>query len=334
MGNHPSRFSPSSIDQLRGAVVGAGRILLSGPIDPDGDSIGACLGLAMLIRCFSTARVEVAGQAAYRYAWLPGAEEMVPDPAIQPDYDVVIIMDGDKRRLVATVERAFQEAPCKVLIDHHISTHPEGYDIVLLDPSAASTTAMVDQIREQWGLPLDAPLASALYTGLIFDTGGFRHSNTRPSTFALAARLIETGIDHAAISVRVLVERRPPGLHLLGSALDAVRFSSDGRVCFAPVRLTDLARHGAEPTDLEGIVDALIYTQGVVVACLLVERGAEKVKLSFRSRSDEVDVARIARSFHGGGGGHPRAAGVTLDLSLEHAVPVVQAALDAAVGHG
>lgn len=331
MGADTSPLRPETIDQLQQAVAAAQRVLLSGPVDPDGDSIGACLGLAQMIRACSSARVEVAGSAAYRYAWLDGASDMVPDAAILPDYDVVIIMDGDRRRLVPTVERAFLAAPRTVLVDHHASTEPEGYDIVLLDPSAASTTAMVDGIRERWGLPLDPRLAAALYTGLIFDTGGFRHSNTRPSTLALAARLIETGIDHATISVRVLVERRPAGLRLLGAVLERVRFTAEGRVCLGAVQESDFVCHGADGTDLEGIVDALVYTRGVEVACLLVERGPARVKLSLRSRTDTIDVSRVARSFHGGGGGHPRAAGVVLEVPLEEALRLVTQALDLAV---
>lgn len=326
-------MDPATIDALRVALVRARRVLLTGPVDPDGDSLGACLGLARGLRALAPAAIDVAGSPAYRYAWMPGADEMVPDHAIAGPYDVAVVMDGDRRRLAPAVERAYLSAGTQVIVDHHASTTPEGYHLCLLDPGAASTTEMVHALLQSWGCPVDAALASLLYTGLIFDTGGFRHSNTRPGTHRLAAELLETGIDHAGISVRVLVERRPAGLRMLARALEGVRYHADGAVALGAVSLADLAETGAETADLEGIVDALVYTTGVEVGCLAIEKDAARVKLSLRSRR-WLDVAKLARALAAGGGGHPRAAGVSLSMSLPEALERLPEALEQAHAQG
>ncbi|MEL6346756.1 MAG: bifunctional oligoribonuclease/PAP phosphatase NrnA [Myxococcota bacterium] len=307
---------PSSAALLDQACRTARRALLTGPMFPDGDSIGACLAMAHGLRLrHPDLLVDVAGDISFRYAWMPGADQILPDDQIRGDYDLAIVLDGDQRRLEPPVKAAFQRATVKGIVDHHSSTTPEGYDLVMLDHHAASTCEMVYAVLKQWGIPLDPDLASLLYTGLIFDTGGFRHSNTTAETHRFAAALLDTGINHAPINVRVLMERRPQGLKLLGRVLERAEFLADGRVIFGVVDLETCDALGCAHADVEGIVDSMVFTHGVELACLCVEKGPGLVKLSLRSR-EQIDVADLARQLHPSGGGHPRAAGVMLRRSL------------------
>lgn len=317
-------------DSFRDAFESAGRVLLTGPMDPDGDSLGACLALARGVTKITGAEVHVAGTPAFRYRWMPGASAMVPDDQVQGPYDLAVVLDGDRRRLQATVERAYDAARVHAIIDHHGSTDPSLYELVYLESTAASTCELVYQLLQAWGVPVDADLAALLYTGVIFDTGGFRHSNTHPSTHRLAAALLETGIDHALIAARVLSERRLSGQRLLGHVLCSARPLADGAVVVGVVSQADLARFGASEADIEGVVDALVFTTGVEVACLIVERPRGRVKLSLRSRQ-RVDVAALARAIAPGGGGHRRAAGVMMESALATAEHLTVEALTRAV---
>ena len=314
-------------------VVGPGTatsVLLTGPADPDGDSIGACLGLAWALRQLGLTDVTVSGRPGTRYAFLPGAREMVQDERVRDEYDVVIVLDGDRHRLHPVVSRAFACAGARVILDHHRSTEPRGYDLALIVPDAASTCELVLSVLDAWNLEPDREVAAVLYAGLIFDTGGFRHANTTPATFELAARLIATGFDHSRLTNRILHERRESGIRLLGQALGTASIS-DG-VAWSVVRLADFRRAGGVYTDLEGVVDQLLLTEGVELACLFVEREAGRVKLSLRSR-ERVDVSRLARSIDADGGGHRRAAGLELREPLEQVlqrVPVMLAAAERA----
>jgi bifunctional oligoribonuclease and PAP phosphatase NrnA len=324
----------SPADALLALVLAARRILLTGPIDPDGDSIGACLALARLIRGVSSAEVDVVGEPAPRYQWMPDVGTMLRDDQVAARYDLAVVLDGDRTRLPPQVSRAFEASAQRAIIDHHRSTVTDGYHLAWLDRTSASTTAMVHDLVAAWGLTLDCDLAALLYAGLVFDTGGFRHSNTTPATLRRAADLLETGIDNSSIAVAVLLERRPEGLRLMAETLAGARLMGGGRANVAVIRLADLARCGADKGDVEGIIESLLYVYGVDVACLVVERSDDNTnpltRLSLRSRSD-VDVSLLARDAAPGGGGHARAAGAALKQSLTQVMERLPGLIDTAL---
>ena len=315
---------------LRRLVESATRVLLTGPEDPDGDSFGACLALQRAIRSLTDARVDVAGVAGFRYAWLPGAAEMVPDQAIAGPYDLAIVLDGDRHRLSPPVARAFHRAATTAIVDHHDTTSAQGYTLALIDREAESTCGMVLGLMDAWGLPLDHAFAEQLYVGVIFDTGGFRYSNTSAATHRVAARLLDQGIDHSAIAIRVLMEQRRAGMLLRARVLDTATFHADGAVVLGCVTQGVARQLGATRLDIEGIVDPMVYVQGCEVAVLLVERGPAEIKLSLRSRG-LVNVAEIARALNPSGGGHQKAAGVLVEAPLAEVRERVIRELEAAV---
>jgi len=177
---------------------------------------------------------------------------------------------------------------------------------------------------------LDADMATQLYTGIIFDTGGFKHENTQVETHRLAAELLELGVKPAMIHAKVLHERTPAGLRLLGEVLTNAQFLADGAVVIGVIPLQLSGRLGIAPGDTEGVVDALLNTAGVEVACLVREVGSDVVKLSLRSRS-YVDVASLARSMTTMGGGHVRAAGAKFLESLDQVMDRLKTALPATI---
>ncbi len=322
--------TPYEAAQLTALLANARAVLLTGPEDPDGDSLGACLALAVAIRKATRARVDVAGQANFRYAWMPGAADMLDDESVPSDYDVAIVLDGDRHRLSPRVTQVFQAAGRKGLIDHHGTTSADGYDLPIIERDAASTCEMVLELMDAWQVPLDRDTASLLYAGMLFDTGGFRYSNTKSSTLRAAARLLDQGIDHATIAIHVLMERRPAGMKLKARVMDGASFHSRGTVVLGEASQALHQELGTSEADVEGIVDALVYVEGVEVAVLLVERAPNKVKLSLRSRG-LVDVSRVARALHASGGGHAKAAGVVLTDSLPQVARTVAGVLAQAV---
>lgn len=307
---------PNPAQALLQRVLASQSVLLTGPEGPDGDSIGACLALRRCLRQVAPGvRVDVAGVPGHRYGWLPDAGVMLPDSRVG-SYDGVVVLDGDRRRLPAEVARAFDHAAWTALVDHHVSTDVSPYTVALFEPHSESTCAMVHALARLWSVPVDAELATLLYVGIIFDTGGFRYSNTRASTHRVAAELLETGIDHAHISLKVLMERRPAALRLLARMLDQATFHANGRLAIAVCTRALLGEIGAVESDLEGIVDLLQHTEGVELGVVVVERGPHKVKLSLRSAGG-VDVAALARSLNENGGGHAKAAGVVLHQAVD-----------------
>jgi phosphoesterase RecJ-like protein len=332
----PSTPVPDFARDLLALARPSGRILVTGPKDVDGDSLGACLALARVLDQLTGAKVLVAAEVGWRYRDLPDVERCLPDAGCAGRFDLAIVLDGDRRRLTEAIAPVFTAAHHQVVIDHHRSTTGDGYDAALVDDEAASTAELVHALLLAWGVVIDADLARCLLTGIAYDTGGFRHNNTTPQTLRLAASLVEAGAGFNPVVVRTACERRKPGLMLLGHALHGARFYADDRLVVAVARRSKLAEVGAESGDLDFIVDQLLYVEGVEVAILAVERGSEQapsLKLSLRSRGG-ADVCSIAAKLDPGGGGHERAAGVVLvgpaDAVLrEQVLPLVCEALAA-----
>jgi len=311
-------------------LVACEHVLLTGPVAPDGDSIGACLALQQILATKGV-HATVAGTASYRYDWMPEAPNMVPDDAIEPVYDGVVVLDGDRHRLSPLVRDAFEAAKLQGIIDHHASTEPTGYTHCWLNPTAASTCEMLYGALQAWNVPLNRTLAELLYTGAVFDTGGFRYSNTTGETHQMAAALIGAGVEHAAICTRVLMERRISGLRLAGHVYSNATFHLEGELAIGYATLDLRDRFQIIDGDLEGVVDQLVHTCGVEIAILLVERGPRNIKYSLRSRG-LVNVAHIARAIAPTGGGHPKAAGASISGTVEEAaalaIDIVRSHLD------
>jgi len=317
--------SIAQIDELVNVLSRAKRVLLTGPAGIDGDSIGACLALAEGLRRHLMLEVYVAGVAPARYAWMDGAPALLSDDELHSSYDAVVVLDGDKGRLTTGVEHMFNRARYKVVIDHHGTTTSDGYDLAIVDSGAAATCEMVYQILKRWNVPLDKKIAASLYVGLIFDTGGFRHSNTTPEVLRMAAEMLESGIDVSTISYTVLSQNSEAGVRLLTSML-ANRRTYEPGLSIGGCTLEQMQEAGATKADLEGLVDALLYIEGIGLACLFVELPNKRVKLSLRSRCG-VDVAAFAKSMDPGGGGHVKAAGVTMRGDFEDVVDLASAEL-------
>ncbi len=317
---------PDADTRLLAAIRGSRRVLLTGPEGPDGDSIGACLALQRILAVVAPqVEVQVAGDPGYRYLFLPGAAGMVRDDLVQ-EADGIVILDGDRRRVPAPIAALLGRARWVGLVDHHRSTDIAAYDVAVFDAAADSTCGMVYGMGRRWGAPLDQDLAALLYAGIIFDTGGFRYTNTTAETHGVAAALLETGFDHAGVMLKVLVERRPQAIRLLAGLLADTEMLAGERVAMATCTRARLDAIGAIDADIEGVVDQLQHIVGVELAAVLLEKAGGRVKVSLRSRG-AVDVSRLAHALHDGGGGHAKAAGVVLTGDTEAIAARLRAAL-------
>lgn len=146
--------------------------------------------------------------------------------------------------------------------------------------------------------------------GIAHDTGVFQYSCTSPETMEIAAKLMRKGIDQSEIIEKTYYEKTYIQNQILGRALLESMLIMDKRCIVSVIRQRSMKFFQAEPADLEGIVSQLRQTKGVEVAIFLHELAPQKFKVSLRSKKI-VDVSEIARYF--GGGGHVRAAGVTME---------------------
>jgi phosphoesterase RecJ-like protein len=209
------------------------------------------------------------------------------------------------------------EGAVRINIDHH-QDNPGYGEHNLLDPEAASSTAILYEIFKAGSFPIDKEIATALYVGLVTDTGRFQYSNTNPAAHRMAAELQEMGVDVGDVYRKVYESTPLPKLLLLGRALDHLEVRLGGALAVSWLATKDFDETGAHEGHAEGIIDSLRCIEGVRVAALIRERerpeGTE-CKLSLRSTDGTVDVAALADKL--GGGGHVRAAGATCPRSAK-----------------
>lgn len=229
-------------------------------------------------------------------------------------YDLFICMDcGDLQRLGFS-QKLFIESKQTACIDHHVSNEAFA-DVNYIVPDASSTSELVYNLLDYDKMSLET--AEALYMGIAHDTGIFRYSCTSPETMEAAAQLMRKGVDTAKITDRTYYEKTYIQNQILGKALLESIMVLDQRCIVSVVRLKEMEFFKAKPSDLEGIVSQMRQIKGVEVAMFLHETASQTFKVSLRSK-EQVDVSSIAKYF--GGGGHVRAAGVTMKGSVHDVI--------------
>jgi phosphoesterase RecJ-like protein len=195
-------------------------------------------------------------------------------------------------------------------IDHHI-TNLNFARFNLVDTAAVATAEIICDLLPVFHLQIDAPVASALLTGLITDTIGFRTSNVTPKTLRMAAALMEIGADLPSLYGRALVNRSYEAIRLWGVGLAHVE-KQDGLIWTALTLADREAVHypGRDDADLVSILGTV---DGTEIAIIFLEQPKGRVKVSWRARPG-LDVSQLAMRF--GGGGHAAAAGAEIQGSL------------------
>jgi phosphoesterase RecJ-like protein len=295
-------------------------------VHPDADTVGAGLALGLVLdRSGKQVEVSFATPATLPESLrsLPGCDLLVSPDEIRRDVDLVVTVDVPSRKRLGALGDLAGPGQQLLVIDHHASNDLFG-TANFVDPSADSTTMMVADLLDAWGIPIDSDVAHCIYAGLTTDTGSFRWASA--GALRLAARLVDIGVDNAAIS-RTLIDSHPfAWLPLLSRVLGSAQLlpdAADGRgLVYAVVDHQHWVR--SRPEEVESIVDIVRTTQQAEVAAVFKEIEPQQWSVSMRAKSD-VDLAAVASVF--GGGGHRLAAGYSTSGSIEDAVASLRAAL-------
>ena len=296
-------------------VKGAKTIGLSGHVRPDGDCVGSVMGLFLYLKkACPEAQVQVMiEKPADIFNCIKGIEEISSDfIPVTEQFDVFIALDAEKTRL-GEAEKFFDGAKKKMNIDHHISNAGGCGDVNYVVPSASSASELVYDVLDNKEL-IDEEIAKALYIGIVHDTGVFQYSNTSPKTLRTAAELIAYGFDFPAIVDKTFYEKTYVQNLLLGKALTDSRLFMDGKCIVSKIDKETMEQFGATSHDLDGIVSQMRSTRGVDCAIFMYQLKENEYKVSLRS-AGITDVAKVVSVF--GGGGHMRAAGVTMQGTFE-----------------
>ena len=293
-------------------LTNCNEVTISGHINPDGDSIGSCFALALSLKKMGKKVNVLLDPYPSKYNIIPGRKLWVP--SLSEPTEVFVAVDCASLDRLGSTKAVFDSAKLTVCIDHHLTN--EGFaDVNFIEPEASSTSEMIYTIVHKM-VELDREIASAIYAGMVSDTGGFRYNATGRATMEIAAALMELGIPFTDIYNELMHMQRFAAKKTLGLALSNCEQYMDGRVVCTYITLEMLAEIGANPSDLDGVVEHLMSTRGAVIAVLIYEKTAyKKVKISLRSNGP--NMGKIATDL--GGGGHKMAAGADFIGTVEEA---------------
>ena len=287
----------------------ANTIGITGHARPDGDCVGSTMAMYMyLTKNYPEKRIDIFLEPIPEsYGQIVRLDEVCTDFVTDVEkYDAFVVIDCEYTR-TGQAQELFENANLKLNVDHHISNKGCG-DINYIVPSASSACELVYDLIGEEGL--DDEIALALYLGMIHDTGVFQYSNTSPKTLRTAAKLIEFNFDFSTIIEESFYQKTYMQNLLLGKAVNESVLILDGHAIYSVVSKELMEEYNAKSSDLEGIVSQLRNTKGVDCAIFMYEVEEGEYKVSLRS-NDNVNVSEIAKSF--GGGGHVKAAGVTMN---------------------
>jgi bifunctional oligoribonuclease and PAP phosphatase NrnA len=314
------------------------RVCITTHVNPDGDGLGSEVGLVHLLRALGIDAVitnpsPTPPRFSFLFDDLLGVDKTQEAVRELRRADLIIVLDiSDLTRLGMLIETVRDRGVPVACVDHHVSAGilPPGPRYV--DPDAAATGELIFELAKGNEWPVTKAVARALYVAILTDTGGFRFSNTRPRTLRVAADLLETGVDAEQIYIEVYA-RAPEGRpRLFAEALQTLVVEHEYGLAWVTVPPGAIERYHVSSDDLDGVVEFPRSIEGVRMALLFREIAQGRVKVSLRSVGD-VDVAAFAKAY--GGGGHTKAAGLSLTGSLaEVQATVLQAAREYLGGNG
>ena len=305
------------------------KIVIVGHKNPDGDAVGSCLGLSLLLKSighFTT--VIMPNDFPDFLKWLPGVEEVIVyekevenSSKLIIEADLIFTLDFNSLDRIGDLEPLLRESSAQfVMIDHH--QQPADFAAATFsDVSMSSTAEMVFHFMEALGHKdkLSKEIAVNLYLGIMTDTGSFRYSATTPTTHRVAAQLLEAGADSATIHQNVYDTNSPDRMKLLGVALNNLNILFEYNTAYITLTQKELDDHDFKKGDTEGFVNYALSIKDIVFAVIFIESKQENmVKISLRSKGS-FSVNDFARN-HYEGGGHINAAGGKSSQSLNKTI--------------
>ena len=299
--------------------------VITSHLNPDGDSIGSELALAITLhKLGKRVRILNADATPANLQGLPFQENIRIGNRITGPCDVIFFIEcTDEGR--SGLENL---PPClRINLDHHLDNTFQ-CDINLIDPRRAALGELIFDLLRAGNFELSPDIVTNLYMAIITDTGSFRYGNTSPDTFAICSELLKYGIDHAAIANMAFNTFSNRKLRLMGHLLANSESRNNGKICAIALLHRIFVEWGIHTSETEGIIDYLQLLKEMQIVVFFKEFRPENFRVSLRSRG-KINVAEVAKKF--GGGGHINASGLNLYGSFDRVKKELYPALEKAL---
>ncbi len=299
--------------QIKQRIDQSKQIGITAHIRPDGDAIGAVLGLGLSLQAAGK-QVEMVLRdgISQTFRHLVGSDQVKRN--FTTECDLYIVVDcSDLKRTGGVLENKH----VGIAIDHHI-TNEQFADLNLIEPESVATCAILAEKLPKWGFPITLDVARALLTGVLSDSIGFRTSNTTSKSLRIAAALMDYGANISELYNKALISRSYAATNYWGFAL--ARLQHEDNLVWTSLTLQDRASAGYLGNDDADLTNILSSIDPLDIAVLFVEQKPDVVKVSWRARPG-LDISSLATSF--GGGGHPAAAGAEIAGTMDEVQKIV-----------
>lgn len=314
-----SKDDNTSLQEIAEHLLNCDDIVICGHVSPDGDCLGSQLALYAALRtigknvvCLSASEEPI----PYALSFLPGADEIILKPDADRAYATFIAVDVSEESRFGQGVPYFDKAQTTFILDHH-RCQKRIAQYSYIDPDSPSASMIIWKfIKILCAEPLYESALCA-YTGLVTDTGGFRYQNATADAFNTAAELVAHGVNPGSVATHVFQNQSLASLCLEKIALEHMQVFSEGCGIISFVSKADMQACNASKSDTDNLINVLRSLSGVRVACMLREQDGS-IKGSLRAK-DDTDVSALACELNGGG--HKAAAGFTLYMPLQEAIP-------------
>ena len=311
-------------DAICRLIEGARTIAICAHTSPDGDALGSGLALAEIIERTWPGR-EVTGLLADNdvvpriYEFLPGVDRLVRASDYAGTPDLFICVDLSQPGRLAEARAVLERSARVAVLDHHPCDEP-CWDAGVVRPDAAAAGVIVTEFARHAGCELTPTMAQNLLCALMTDTGCFQYQNADGEAFCVASALVEAGGSPSEVSLHVYQSDRLAYLHLSATVMGRIVTFERGKIAYSYATSADFAATGVPVAECDGLVDLVRRVDGCEVALFLKEVPGGKVRGNLRAKSAR-DISAIAREM--GGGGHPAAAGFTVEGDIDQALSTV-----------
>lgn len=274
---------------------------------PDGDTLGSGFALCMALQQIGkNARVITTNIPSKFLYLLNGVKQQMfeAETIISTDVAADSLLGSNMGNYMGRVD---------VCIDHHGSnTFTAKHKFV--DEFAAANCQIIYKLLIGMNIKITEEIANCLYTGISTDTGCFRYTNTTAETMRVAAELMECGCDTAYINKVMFETKSKEKIQLEHAVYDTIEYCANGRCAIICTTLDMLKRLDVGDDEMEGLASIPRQIEGVLIGITMREKEGGFFKISVRT-NDNINASDFCSQF--GGGGHPAAAGCTIEGSLE-----------------
>lgn len=291
----------------------AEKLLVATHAHPDADAVASALAVADMLVEKGKVAIPVVGDGELpdTLVFLPGAERLRnPDEIAREEFDTIVVVDCAELHRMGPLyykhNAWFDGSIPLVSVDHHVTNSGFGVATVV-DSKAAATSEILTLMFLELELPINRAVATCLAAGIYGDTLGLKTPSTTSRTLRVAADLVDLKADTLSIVDSLFRVKPYSTVRLWGLALR--RAAVLGPVVWTEITPDMLKESGARSSEGEGIVNFIAGTREATVGVLLYQNPSGW-RASLRAIADNVDVAKLAQLY--GGGGHSRAAGCSL----------------------